>query len=271
MKAECRMAVSHVWGRARRGSGYDLGRMGLRELWVAYATHPAIAIYTLLAVAAGSLAVVTAGRWESIALPALLAVVIYPIAWYFIHRLVLHGRWLYRMKWSAALWKRIHFDHHQDPDRLEVLFGAPSNTLPTLAAVTIPVGYALAALPGGASAFAAGLVMTCVYEFVHCIQHLNYMPRSRLVRYLKRSHLLHHYHSESGNYGIVSFLPDRLFGTYYRDAHERSKSASVYNLGYDVEQARRYPWVMIATGAPPRDRPPPRRAASAGTGLEPPP
>ncbi len=250
------MAVKPAWGRAWHGRSYDLGRMTLPELWAAYLTYPAISLYAVLAVAAASVAAATARHWEAVALPALLALLIYPVAWYLIHRFILHGRWLYRMRWSARLWKRIHFDHHQDPHRLAVLFGAPSNTLPTLAALTMPVGYAVAAVPGAAAAFAAGLVTTCVYEFVHCIQHLNYTPKSRFVRHLKLSHLLHHFHNENGNYGIVDFVPDRLLGTYYRDARERPKSASVYDLGYDVEEARRYPWVMNATGWPPRKGPP---------------
>ena len=40
---------------------------------------------------------------------------------------VLHGRYLYRSSWTAALWKRIHYDHHQDPNDLHVLFGSACN------------------------------------------------------------------------------------------------------------------------------------------------
>ena len=73
---------------------------------------------------------------------------------------------------------------------------------------------------------------------------------------------MHHFHNENGNYGIASFLPDRLLGTYYRDARACPKSAGVYNLGYDFEEAHRYPRVMELTGAPPRDHPPPVFGAS---------
>ena len=250
------MVEKLAWGRAWHGRSYDLGRMTLRELWLAYATYPAIHIYAALAVVAAGTAIAAAAHWETIVLPGLAVLIAYPLAWYLIHRVILHGRWLYKMKWSAALWKRIHFDHHQDPHLLEVLFGAPSNTLPTIAIVTAPLGYVLGDWPGAAAAFAVGLVTTCVYEFVHCIQHLNYKPGSRIVLRLKQNHLAHHFHNENGNYGIVSFIPDKLLGSYYRNARERPKSASVYNLGYDIEEARRYPWVMELTGALPRDRPP---------------
>ncbi len=248
-----RVGSAGVW----RGRSYDLGRMTLPELWLAYATYPAILIYVALAVVTTGFVIAAGPSWDQIAFPVLAVFVAYPVAWYLIHRFILHGRWLYKMKWSSGLWKRIHFDHHQDPHRLEVLFGAPSNTVPTIALVTVPIGYAIAGWPGAAAAVAAGMVTTCVYEFIHCIQHLNYKPKSRLILRIKQNHMMHHFHNETGNFGIVSFTPDALLRTYYRQVREMPKSASVYNLGYDVEEARRYPHVMELTGAPPRDRPPP--------------
>ncbi len=256
------MAERLVWGRAWHGRSYDLGRMSLPDLWRAYLTYPAINLYALLAVASGGAALVYAPRWWALALPVLAVFPVYPLVWYALHRYVLHGRWLYKMKWSAALWKRIHFDHHQDPHKLEVLFGAPYNTIPTMALVTGPVGYALAGWPGAAAAFATALITTCVYEFIHCIQHLNYKPKSRLLQKLKRDHLVHHFHNENGNYGIVSFTPDMVFGSYHADLRGWPKSPSVFNLGYNVEEARHYPWVMELTGAPPRDKPAAARDAS---------
>lgn len=250
------MAQKLGWARAWNGRSYDLGRMTLGELWRAYATYPAIQLYAAIAAISTAIAIAIVTRWQEVVLPVLAVLIAYPVAWYLIHRFILHGRWLYKMDWTAALWKRIHFDHHQDPHLLEVLFGAPSNTLPTIMIVTGPIGYALAGWPGVATALAAGLATTCVYEFIHCIQHLNYKPKSRFILKLKQNHLAHHFHNENGNYGIVSFTPDTLLGTYYRSVRERPKSASVYNLGYDLEEARRYPRVMELTGAPPRDRPP---------------
>ncbi len=248
------------WNKAWRGRSYDLGRMSLGELWRAYLLYPAIQIYLVLAVGGAVLAGTASHGWGRPLLAVLATLVAYPFAWYLIHRFVLHGRWLYRSEWTASLWKRIHFDHHQDPHRLEVLFGSPANTVPTMAAITLPIGGAIGGLGGAAAAFATGLLTTCAYEFCHCIQHLNYKPHSRLLQYMKQTHLLHHFHHEGGNYGIVSFLPDRLFDTYYADSRSRPRSPHVFNLGYDLEQAQRFPWVMRQTGAPPRDRPPPAPA-----------
>jgi sterol desaturase/sphingolipid hydroxylase (fatty acid hydroxylase superfamily) len=247
-------AICTTW----RGRSFDLGRMTLAELLQAYATYYAIQVYAGLAVLALAATTVLAEGWVGPAIAAAAIILLYPVVWYLLHRFVLHGEFLYRWPATAPLWKRIHFDHHQDPHRLEVLFGALSTTLPTIVSVTLPVGWLIAGPAGAAAAFAAGLVTTCVYEFAHCVQHLNFTPRSRLLRRMKERHLLHHFHHEKGNYGITNFAVDRVFGTFYGRATDAPRSPTVFNLGYDADQARRFPWVAELSGGPPRDRPPPR-------------
>jgi sterol desaturase/sphingolipid hydroxylase (fatty acid hydroxylase superfamily) len=242
--------------RLLTGRSYDLGKMSFWELAVAYSTYYAIDAYLLTAVISGAIAIHVSTGWIPATLGGVAAFVVYPFAWYLIHRFVLHSRSLHKSRWTAATWKRIHFDHHQDPHRLEVLFGALWTTLPTIAAVTLPVGWLLGGAAGAASALSVGLLTTCAYEFGHCVQHLNYKPKSAFLKRIKRWHLAHHFHNEHGNYGIVSFLPDRMFGTWYDAARDMPRSPTVFNLGYDTAEAERYPYVAQLTGAPPRERPP---------------
>ncbi|MBE7728236.1 sterol desaturase family protein [Komagataeibacter sp. FXV3] len=239
----------------RTGRSFDLGKMNLSQLWIAYLTYPTILLYFALALVSYALMVYNFTSLAPVAISIASVILVYPLVWYCIHRFILHGRFLYRMKWSATLWKRIHFDHHQDPHLLDVLFGSPLNTIPTIAIVTIPIGYAIGNIAGAAAAFGAGLTITCIYEFFHCIQHLNYKPRMGWIQRMKQRHVLHHFHNENGNYGITSFVADRLFRSYYVDARGCPRSPTVFNLGYDVNEAKQYPWVMEETGSPPRDRP----------------
>ena len=242
--------------RIRTGRSYDLGKMSFRDLAIAYSTYYAIDAYLLVAVVSAVVAIHLSTSWMPAAIGGLAAIVVYPFAWYIIHRFILHSRSLYKFAWAAGTWKRIHFDHHQDPHRLEVLFGALWTTLPTIAVVTLPIGWLLGGAAGAASALSVGLLTTCLYEFGHCVQHLNYKPKSAFLKRIKRLHLAHHFHSERGNYGIVSFLPDRLFGTWYDSVRDIPRSLTVFNLGYDQAEAMRYPDVARLSGAPPRDRPP---------------
>jgi sterol desaturase/sphingolipid hydroxylase (fatty acid hydroxylase superfamily) len=149
------------------------------------------------------------------------------------------------------MWKRVHYDHHQKPQRMDVLFGSLTNTLPTITLAAGGIGWAIGGPAIALVAVVTGLLFTCFYEFCHCIQHLNYLPKSPWLQKIKRLHMAHHFHNEKGNFGIISFWPDRLFGTFYADPRDRPRSPTVFNLGYDGEDAIRYPWVAELSREPP--------------------
>jgi len=226
---------------------YLLDRLTLPGLVQAYFTYPAIQVYLLLASLSGAVAIHLFESWLPIVVSAALALLVYPLVWYLLHRFVLHGRWLYKSRRTAALWKRIHFDHHQNPNDLGVLFGGLHTTLPTIAIVTIALGWLVGGPAGAATAFATGLLTTCFYEYCHCIQHLNYKPRLRFLQRIKRLHLAHHFHNEQGNFGITSFLWDRVLATYYDKPGYVPRSDTVRNLGYAGTETDRYPWVAKLT------------------------
>ena len=230
---------------------YHLDRMNLNDLATAYFHYYAIAAYFVLsAVMAGY----TIWAWMNglatltgIAMAVVATVLIYPLVWYVLHRCVLHSKWMWKLKLTAPVWKRIHYDHHSDPNNLMVLFGALYTTLPTVALVTVPVGFAIAGWPGAAAALCAGVLQTCFYEFIHCIQHLGYAPQWGWVKRIKKLHMAHHFHNENGNYGITNYFWDRILGTMYEKIKMRPRSETVFNLGYDEEVAETYPYVAALT------------------------
>ena len=224
-----------------------MNRMGFNDLLWAYVSYPSIQIYGVLCVGSLILAVVLATytpvlpfRFLASILGTLLA---YPFVEYTVHRFILHSRYLYKSPWTAALWKRIHYDHHQDPNDLRVLFGALSTTLPTILVATFPIGMSLGGWIGVLLAFATGVACFMVYELCHCMQHLRVNPKNKVLRRIKRHHLLHHFHNEQGNFGITSLFCDRLFGSLYASADDVSVSSTVSNLGYQGEEQLQYPWV----------------------------
>lgn len=239
---------------------HHLDKMTFKELVAAYFQYPAIIAYLLLSAVAIGVFV----AYPAPVAPTLIAIgvatLIYPLVWYVLHRWVLHSNWMFKVPALASTWKRIHYDHHQDPNHLEVLFGALHTTLPTIALATLPIGAGIgsfwdAPVGGAAIAFATGLLTTCFYEFVHCMQHLAYKPKNKLVADMKKRHMAHHFHDENGNYGITSFFWDKLFRTYYDRAERPKKSETVFNLGYTPEAAEKWPHVAtlsggVATGHP---------------------
>lgn len=238
------------WARS-----HHLDRMTLGELVVAYFQYPAIIAYLVLAAASTGGAYWRPGPLLPTIAAIVASIMVYPLVWYVLHRWVLHSRWMFKVPLLAATWKRIHYDHHQDPNHLEVLFGALHTTLPPIVLMTVPLGYALGGFGTACAAFAAGLLTTCFYEFCHCIQHLSYKPRFKFLVDMKARHMAHHFHDETGNFGITNFFWDKLFGTFYERIERSRKSETVFNLGYTPEVAELYPAVArlsggVATGHP---------------------
>lgn len=239
-----------IWNRS-----HYLDKMTLKELVVAYFQYPAIITYLVLSVVALGVYAWNPATLLQTAVTVVTAILFYPLAWYALHRWVLHGQWMYKTKMFSPVWKRIHYDHHQDPNHLEVLFGALYTTLPTIILLLGPIGWAIGGAGGAAMAIAMGMLITCVYEFCHCVQHLKYKPRNKWLAKMKARHMAHHFHDETGNFGITSFFWDKAFGTFYERPDRKEKSDTVFNLGYTPEEAKLYPWVSelsggVATGHP---------------------
>ncbi|MET4898371.1 sterol desaturase family protein [Sphingomonadaceae bacterium jetA1] len=243
-------ATPRFWDRS-----HHLGRMGLGDLVRAYFTHYAVIVYLALT----GLCIAAFARWPAPPVPTLAIVALialaYPLIWYVLHRWVLHSRWMFKVRPLAGVWKRIHYDHHMDPDRLEILFGALHTTLPTLLLVAALPGWLIGGVGGALAGMATGLLCTCFYEFAHCVQHLGWKPRHPWLAMIKRRHMEHHFHDEDGNFGITNFAWDRLLGTYYTRADRPQKSPTVFNLGYTAEMAARYPAVAERSRDLARSRP----------------
>jgi len=246
---------SGFWKRS-----HHLDRMSFGALVAAYFQHYAIIAYLCLTGLSVAVFVLRPAPALPTALAIGLVVLAYPLVWYVLHRWILHCHWMFKVRPFAAMWKRIHYDHHQDPNHLEVLFGALYTTLPTIFLVAALPGYLIGGVGGAAAGFATGLLCTCFYEFAHCIQHLTYKPRLKWLAAMKARHMEHHFHDERGNFGITNFFWDRLFGTLYARSERPLKSATVFNLGYSEAMASTYPWVGrlsggMATGHPRRRDP----------------
>ena len=224
-----------------------LNRMGIKELNAAYFTYPGVQIYLIIMLSAFGATAYYGGSLLLLAGAFAVPLIGHPVIWYITHRWILHSHLLMKFKFTAKLWKRTHYDHHQRPNELSVLFGGLHTTLPPNALIYGPIGFWIAGPGGAAIAIASGMLMMMFYEYIHCIQHLGFMPKSKFLAYVKRAHLLHHYHDENGNYSITAFWFDALMGSYYKDASERPRSATARNIGYTDEKAEKYPWVRKAT------------------------
>lgn len=226
-----------------QGRKYLLDKMTLSDLLGAFFTHYSIQVYLVLAILAVAFSVTFAPSWHGPVSAVVAVLVLYPLAEYALHRWVLHSQLLYKSAMTASVWKRIHYDHHQNPHDLAVLFGALYTTLPAIFLLTLPIGWVVGGPSGAAAALATGLVVFTGYEFCHCVQHLPFTPKNRWLREIKKHHLAHHFHSERGNFGITLEVWDKVFGTEYDSPREVPRSQTTHNLGYTDAERQQYPWV----------------------------
>jgi hypothetical protein len=130
--------------------------------------------------------------------------------------------------WMRRLQHRLHYDHHAEPNRLDLLF-LPFWFLGPNLAITAGLVY----LALGASAVAPvmlGVLLAILhYEWVHYVAHIAYQPRTRFGRWMKQYHLRHHFISEKLWFGVSNPALDLVYRT-YREPKMVEKSATVRKL-----------------------------------------
>jgi hypothetical protein len=102
------------------------------------------------------------------------------------------------------LQRRLHYDHHVDPARLDLLFLPLWFVIPNLAVTAAmawlvwPEWQEIAALLAGTSA------AILYYEWVHYVAHIPYRPRTAWGRWIKKYHLWHHFKNERLWFGVTN-------------------------------------------------------------------
>jgi 4-hydroxysphinganine ceramide fatty acyl 2-hydroxylase len=152
------------------------------------------------------LAIGAAASFGAIALSplaVLIGVVLFFLSEYSTHRYVLHAR-PSSNDFILKLQRRLHYDHHVEPNQLELLFLPPWALFPLLAvygavyfAITHSVAVTLSVVLGN-------LLGLLYYEWVHYVAHIPYQPRTPWGRYMKKYHLWHHYKNETLWFGVTN-------------------------------------------------------------------
>ena len=150
-----------------------------------------------------------------------LGALLFYLSEYGMHRFAFHSA---PLSWPPArkLQHRLHYDHHVEPNRLDLLFLPIWFLVPNLA---LAAGlFALAfGIQAAASALLGMMLAILHYEWVHYVAHVPYRPRTRLGRWIKQYHLRHHFISEKHWFGVSNPSLDVAFGTYAKaNAVERS-------------------------------------------------
>ena len=192
---------------------------------LAFFRHGATAALTLAAVGlaiAGALGGVALTIW-GIALGA----VLFYLSEYGMHRFAFHAPpapWPFVQK----LQRRLHYDHHVEPSRLDLLFLPLWFLAPNLAVTAVLVALVLG--PAAVASVMLGVMLAILhYEWVHYVAHIPYQPRTRVGRWIKQYHLRHHFISEKEWFGVSNPTLDLVFGT-FRDPKTAQRSPTTRKL-----------------------------------------
>jgi 4-hydroxysphinganine ceramide fatty acyl 2-hydroxylase len=143
------------------------------------------------------------------------------------HRFAFHAppsRWA----WLRKMQHRLHYDHHSEPNRLDLLFLPAWFLVPNL----IVTGVAMSLIFGieRVPSLLLGIMLgVSHYEWAHYLAHIPYQPGTSFGRWMKQYHLRHHFISEKLWFGVSNPSLDLLYRT-YRPPKEVEKSDTVRKL-----------------------------------------
>jgi len=184
--------------------------------------HGSNALLALAMVAVAALFAVGAlpARWYLVPLGA----AVFIVTEYATHRFGFHAP-PSNVPAVRAFQHRMHYDHHKEPERLDLLFLAWWFVVPTSATYFGVFWLATRDVASAAALFLGTLVALTYYEWVHYVAHVPYAPRSPWARWMKKYHLWHHFKNERLWFGVTNPSMDVIARSYARvEDVERSGS-----------------------------------------------
>lgn len=128
---------------------------------------------------------------------------------YFIHRFVLHGIFSKLMPKAH----QGHDDHHEHPTEMRYLLTPNSYNVPYHIGLWIVFTVLSQSMHTGGAIMLGLATLHLYYEWAHFVSHRAIVPRTKWGKWMKKHHLLHHYKSPEGWYGVTNPAFDKLLGT----------------------------------------------------------
>jgi hypothetical protein len=149
------------------------------------------------------------------------------------HRFLFHAP-PSRVPFIRRLQHRLHYDHHVEPHRLDLLFLPLWYVLPNFLAVTLIARWLLGGWSMVMPLVLGAMLALLHYEWVHYIAHIPYRPRTGVGRWMKKYHLWHHYKNEHFWFGVSNPAMDLIYRT-YRTPGETVRSTTARILHSEEE------------------------------------
>ena len=149
--------------------------------------------------------------WRQNVLSIGLGVLSWTLIEYGLHRFIFH--YSPRSAFGRKVLYAAHLSHHENPRATSRLFSSLVVSLPVATAYLLVAWIVTGSLHAAAYLFAGLSAGYFCYEWLHFQAH-HRRPRLRLLRYLRKYHLLHHYQTPELRFGVTSPLLDVIMGTF---------------------------------------------------------
>lgn len=179
--------------------------------------------YAVIALFSGVVATMSERRSKISILGFLLAGFIsWQLIEYVMHRFILHR---YERLRNHSQIRQSHLVHHQQPQAMDDLFIGLRMSLPVTFCFCLLAWAVVQTWQATVYLFTGLVIGWFSYEWLHYQAHHG-RARLRVMRYLKKYHLLHHYQTPHKRFGVSTPLLDFLFGTFLSVRHvsERMKN-----------------------------------------------
>lgn len=194
---------------------------------------PDVAVMLAIWAALLALAVQDAGRpltWLAFGI----GVALFYMSEYLTHRFFFHMA-PPRHPFLRRLIHRLHYDHHEHPNDLHLLFLPIWYSVPQLV-IMGAAGWGLSgSLTVGAALAAGSSTLLLYYEWTHYVAHRPITPLTPWGRWMKKYHLWHHFKNEHYWFGVTNPSLDVVLGT-YREVGDVEKSPTARKLDAELAE-----------------------------------
>lgn len=136
--------------------------------------------------------------------------VVWTLAEYFLHRFVFH--WVNDTAWGRRIHFLLHGVHHDFPNDGDRLVMPLLTSVPLALIFYTTFFLAFGGVTRGEPFFAGFAVGYLMYDGTHYAVH-HFKQTSRIGKYVKRHHMLHHHMDHDGGFGVSTPIWDFVFGT----------------------------------------------------------
>ncbi|MGX1982256.1 fatty acid hydroxylase family protein [Thermolongibacillus altinsuensis] len=163
----------------------------------------------------------------------LFGVALFLINEYLTHRFIFHMK-PPKHPFFLRLLKRLHYDHHVDPDDLKLLFLPIWYSLPQMIMISAIVFFVFGDLSFAFAMYAGLSSGLLYYEWTHFVAHRPIKPITRWGKWMKKVHIWHHFKNEGYWFGVSNPSMDYLMGT-FKDEKDVPRSENARNLLKNME------------------------------------